>query len=489
MDMETGIISPDRMRTEEYLLQSGVGLITLETTEQLILPVHSTARDFVFSNSARRQFELMSTEPNSKESWPFCINAGLWSERTFRSALGSLCLSTIEQGTSLEVGIRPKPARMAMPQPEIPRFWRLLMPLKGGRRAAEISINPSAFKRPALQPSAKASLQYAIDNWLACNRTIASDSIAFPWMAQINRRTNLQTNEQLFERVAKGRNDSFSVHPWPAFSGSLNSHMMNMFAYAVANDHVPLLRVVKRNRKSLPLGVFDRPIPEHGEMLAIHVATRKGFTGIINELLDICNVSRVCRSTGENVLHFAAKTGERDHVMTFLGIPAVIVNLKDNNGRTPLHLAAKDGREAVVKLLLETARVEVNLTDKSGETPLQLAARYGREAVVELLLETARVEVNLTDKSGETPLHFAASNDNEAVVKLLLETARVEVNLKDNNGRTPLHLAARYGREAAVKLLLDTARVEVNLTDRNGRTARDLAAEAGYKKVAELIRR
>jgi ankyrin repeat protein len=274
-------------------------------------------------------------------------------------------------------------------------------------------------------------------------------------MAQINQRTNLQTNEQLFERVAKGRNDSFGVHPWPSFSGSLNSHMLNMFAYAVANDHVPLLQVVKRNRKSLPSGVFDRPLPEHGEMLAIHVATRKGLTGIIDELLDICDVSKVCRSTGENVLHLAAKTGERGHFMTFLGISAVNVKLQDKNARTPLHSAAINGKEAVVKLLLETARVEVNLKDN-----------YGR-----------------------APLHWAAIDGKEAVVKLLLETARVEVNLKDDNGRAPLHWAAINGREAVVKLLLETARVEVNLKDKDGRTPPDLAAKAGYKRVAKLIHR
>jgi hypothetical protein len=199
----------------------------------------------------------MSTEADSNKLWPLCVNAALWSERTFRSALGPLCLSQIEQGTSLEMAMRPEPAKMRMPQPEIPRFLRPLMPLKGGRRAAEIPIKPSSFKRPARQTSAKASLRYAIDSWLACNRTIAWDGAAFPWMAQTNQRTSLQTNEQLFEKVAKGRNDSFGVHPWPSVSGSLNSHILNMFAYAVANDHVPLLQVVKRNRKSLPPDVSD----------------------------------------------------------------------------------------------------------------------------------------------------------------------------------------------------------------------------------------
>jgi ankyrin repeat protein len=523
MDLETGQVSTGDLRAETYLLQSGVGLVTVEIANKVILPVHSTARKFVFSQSARRQFELMSTEANAKESWPLCIKAALWSERTFRSALGSLCLSQIELGTSLEVATRPKPASILMLQRKIHKPLRVLMGLKGTQKAAEISFNPSLFKHPARQTSAKVSLQYAIDNWLNCNRIIASDGVAFPWMAQINQRTSVQTHQQLFERVAVRRNDSFGVHPWPSIRSSLNSHILSMFAYAVANDHVPLMQVVKRNRKSLPSDVFDRPLPKHGEMLAIHVATRKGFTGIIDELLDICYVSKICRSTGENILHFAAKTGEIGHSTAFLAISAVNASLQDNSGRTPLHLAALQGNEAVVKAMLETARVEVNLTDEHGQTPLHWAARYGDEAVMKAMLETARVEVNLTDEYGQTPLHWAAKQGSEAVVKAMLETARVEVNLADKYGQTPLHWAATLGKEAAVKVLLETARVEVNLADKDGRTplhwaakqgieavvkamletarvevnltdeegqtARDLAIAAGYKKVAKLIRR
>jgi hypothetical protein len=320
MDLETGQVSARNMRKEVYILHSGVGLVTVEGANKVILPVHSTARKFVFSQSARRQFELMSTEANAKESWPLCVEAALWSERTFRSALGSLCLSQIELGTSLEVATRPKPASILMLQRKIHKPLRVLMGLKGTQKAAEISFNPSLFKHPAQQTSAKVSLQYAIDNWLTCNKIIATEGVAFPWMTHINHRTSLQTAEQLFEKVAKGRNDSFGVHPWPAVSGSVNSHMVNMFAYAVANDHVPLLQVFKRNCKSLPSDVFDRPLPKHGEMLAIHVATTKGFTDIINELIGFCDASKVCRSTGENVLHLAAKTGESGHFMTFLGL-------------------------------------------------------------------------------------------------------------------------------------------------------------------------
>jgi ankyrin repeat protein len=119
-------------------------------------------------------------------------------------------------------------------------------------------------------------------------------------------------------------------------------------------------------------------------MLAIHVATRKGFTGIIDELLDICNVSKVCQSTGENVLHFAAETGRSDHCITSLAIVAVDANLQDKSGQTPLHLAARFGEETVVKMLLETARVEVNSKDKYGRTPRDLATAAGHKKVAKL---------------------------------------------------------------------------------------------------------
>lgn len=109
--------------------------------------------------------------------------------------------------------MRPEPAKMRMPQPEIPKFLRLMKGLKGAQGAAEISIKPSSFERPRRKILAKALLHYAIDNWLNCNRTIATDSVTFPWMAQMSQRTSLQTNQQIFEKVAIRRNDSFGVHP------------------------------------------------------------------------------------------------------------------------------------------------------------------------------------------------------------------------------------------------------------------------------------
>ena len=487
MDMTTGHVIRNNIRTEESLLHSGVGLITLDDAEQLVLPVHSTARDFIFSEAARQHFCSMSTEANFWRSWPLCINAELWSERTFRSALGSLCLSFIKQRTSRELAGRPEPMNVRIPQPKIPRLVQWFTSPRSRSRVAEITVESSLFRHAAHQLPVENFLKYAIRHWLPCNKVIASDSAELPWTAQGSRRKRSKTSAELFAQMAKERNDSFGVHPWHAIPGSSTSHLSNMFAHAVVNDHVPLMQVVKQNRRILPPDVFDRPLPQHGSMLAIHVATKRGFMGIVSELLDICDMSSVNQSTGESVLHFAAKTGDKDGFEMLLVTGRVEVNLQDDLKRTPLHQATENGHEAIVKLLLATDRVNANLQDNAGKTSLHWATAAGNEAIVKLLLATDRVEVDLQDDAGKTPLHWATENGHEATVKLLLTTDRVEVNLQDKTGRTALHWAVAQGHEAVVKLLLATDRVNVNLQDDAGRAPLHWATTNGQEAALKLL--
>jgi hypothetical protein len=182
MDMETTVVPRNKMPAEELLLRAGVGLVTLDIVEQLVLPVHSTAREFVSSEAARLRFDLMMMKANSRESWPLCITTELWNKSTFRSALGSLCLSHIEQRTSREMAVRMESTRLRFPQPEIPRYLRRLLPSIGRPRAAEIPIDPSLFKRTAQQVPVRDFLQYAIKQWLLCNKTVAPDNVALPWL-------------------------------------------------------------------------------------------------------------------------------------------------------------------------------------------------------------------------------------------------------------------------------------------------------------------
>lgn len=77
------------------------------------------------------------------------------------------------------------------------------------------------------------------------------------------------------------RNDPFGDNIWPSVARSLNSNLSNMFAYAVAIDHVPLIRVLKSNCKSLPQDVFYRPIGGN----VLHLAATNGDGAMVGLLV------------------------------------------------------------------------------------------------------------------------------------------------------------------------------------------------------------
>ena len=487
MDMETGQVSIDKMPAGELLLQSGGGLVALDVDEQLVLPVHSTARKFVFSELARGHFQSNSTSSPSDESWPLHIEAGRWSEANFRSALGSLCLFHIKQRTTRDLASVSEPTKMRVPQPEMPKFVRQLIPARFDTKAADVTIKSSPFKLNPKQASVNQFLRYAIENWLLCNKTLASDDENFPWMWRENPNTGFQTSAELFESIARERNDSFGVQPWPSVHGSLNSHFSNMFAYAVANDHVPLLRVVKKNHRSLPKRLLHLPLALHGQMLAVHVAAKKGFDSILSELADICDLDAVCLSTGKRALHFAAEAGSGGCVEILLRDRSRGLDVRDKRGHTPLFAAALAGQEEIIGMLHGTGRVEVDAKDKDGLTPLWWASKHGHDKAVEALLETGKAEIEVQDESNRTPLSQAAEWGHGEVARLLIETGKARVDSKDKYGLTPLSHAAKEGRCRAAEVLLRIGKAEVETRDSYHWTPLIRAAVTGHDKVVEML--
>jgi ankyrin repeat protein len=487
MDLETGQVSTDKMPAGELLLQSGGGLVALDVDEQLVLPVHSTARRFVFSELARGHFQSTSTSAASNEPWPLHLGAERWSEANFRSALGSLCLFHIKQRTTRDLAPTSEPTKMRVPQPDMPKIWRQLIPARFDSKAADVSIKSSPFRLNSKPASVNQFLRYAIESWLQCNKALASDNENFPWMRREAQNTGFQTSAELFEIIAKERNDSFGVHPWPSVPGSSNSHFSNMFAYAVANDHLPLLRVVKRNHRNLPKRAFDLPLALHGQMLAVHVAAKKGFDSILSELADICDLDAVCLSTGKRALHFAAEAGSGGCLEILLQDRRHNLNAQDKKGHTALFVAALAGQEEIVSVLYETGRVDVDAKDKDGLTPLWWASTYGHDKVVEVLLETGKAEIEIQDECNRTPLSQAAEHGREKVVRLLIETGKAKVESKDKYGLTPLSHAAMNGNRRTVEVLLRTGNAEVETRDSYHWTPLIRAAVSGHDKVVEML--
>jgi ankyrin repeat protein len=189
----------------------------------------------------------------------------------------------------------------------------------------------------------------------------------------------------MFHKIALQRNDSFDVHPWPAVSGSQNSHLLHMFAHAVANNHLQLLHVVKQNRRLLPPRAFDSPLPNHGDMSAIHVAGKASFSSVLSQLIHMCDVNTRASGSGKQALHYAAEAGHNACIIMLLDVPNVEADSKDRDGRTPLWRAAGAGHEGVVKALLATGKVDAESKDGDGRTPLSWATAAGHDGVVKLL--------------------------------------------------------------------------------------------------------
>ncbi|KAI3894355.1 hypothetical protein MKX03_001746, partial [Papaver bracteatum] len=140
-----------------------------------------------------------------------------------------------------------------------------------------------------------------------------------------------------------------------------------------------------------------------------------------------------------------------DHVLGD-GIPAIVENTKNEDGRRVIHFAATGGKINILKYLIEDMRLDVDVKDGRGETPLSRAAIEGRLAAVEYLLEMG-ANPEIPDDSNISPLHHAAMKGHKDVIPLLLSKG-IDVDVTNDFG-SPLHYAASTGEHDTVKVLLD----------------------------------
>ncbi|MBD0866580.1 MAG: ankyrin repeat domain-containing protein, partial [Rhodobacteraceae bacterium] len=109
-------------------------------------------------------------------------------------------------------------------------------------------------------------------------------------------------------------------------------------------------------------------------------------------------------------------------------------NARTEYGRTPLHFAARWGTlETVITLLNAGAEIEAR-TEYYGWTPLHVAARWGTPEMVVALLN-AGADPNVRDNDDETPLHRAVKEGTAETVMALLD-AGAEIEALDKDGWT-----------------------------------------------------
>ncbi|CAJ2507201.1 Uu.00g083870.m01.CDS01 [Anthostomella pinea] len=95
----------------------------------------------------------------------------------------------------------------------------------------------------------------------------------------------------------------------------------------------------------------SKAVRQHGaahDIMPLHVAARRGLLATYDAL-----VEAAVDDQGQNVLHFAATSGNKSLVSSILGTWAGDINSSTNDKETALHMAAGNNNVDIVRLLLE----------------------------------------------------------------------------------------------------------------------------------------
>lgn len=216
-----------------------------------------------------------------------------------------------------------------------------------------------------------------------------------------------------------------------------NKSQVKEFINAAANgDLEKVIEIL--NRGVNVNATFARDDSELSGMTALMVASSRGYSNMVAELI----------KRGANV------------------------NLKHYSGETPLMFAAAKGDAKIVKALVRAGanpNVKV-MSFHAGEiTPLISAINSNSEQRVELvnILISGKAQINPRGKFFLSPLMHAVGNLD--IVKLLIANG-ADVNQKNFRGATALMAAAIDGIPSVVRYLLEQG-ADVNASDKDGTTA------------------
>lgn len=254
----------------------------------------------------------------------------------------------------------------------------------------------------------------------------------------------------------------------------------------------------------------------------LHVACKKGFTEIVNCLLDSGADTDVMAKDKRWPLCIAAKGGFVDVVDRLLSANAD-VNLRGKNGETALKAAVERGNkniDVVEKLLESRANLHETFHDKyqvlhiasecghdrivvrlllaganidsvceKGETALLKAIKRKHSKVAEILIDR-NAKIHIPRKDGRTAFLIGAENGCLSILKNILNRydnrRSIDINSIDNHGITALYVAVQGNHGATVRLLL-SKEADPNICNNEGNSPLHVSCELGLVKISELL--
>lgn len=453
-------IEEDMISTED-LVQSGVGLVTLDVTEQVMIPVHDSVRGFVFSD---RGFVFSDTARTVLDEMEFYHHPTAHArELAAKNNLGFLCLQHIKTKTTRSIIAAAEPTHLKVPMralnfsKNVQRALGVVLPRAAGRTTIDLKLPAQRHRAPI----EKGFLQYAIANWIECNRDLDL------------RGSVSKDHRTLFADIAMDRNESWNLHPWSSHSST--QHRVGMFAFSVTNGNIPLLELVLGDRKNLPKGIFDGLLPSHGQLPALHVACKMGRPDVVNRILPFCDPTVRCQQQRRLALHYAAENGSLECVTLVLQLTRTgprsenHEDAQDRYGCTALHVAAQNGHEEVVSYLSRHSALTRSVPyDFNGLSPATYALQRGHFHLFPLLVNTENSDLHPILSNYDLTPHLDNSVPEDEILDperhpCLAERVanRIAVlylqggpNTRDDDGLTALWYASSIGFNAVVKHLV-----------------------------------
>ncbi|KAK1763331.1 ankyrin repeat-containing domain protein [Phialemonium atrogriseum] len=226
-------------------------------------------------------------------------------------------------------------------------------------------------------------------------------------------------------------------------------------------------------------------IPDTENRLPLNIASTYDHVDVVHFLLSqVSKDGSYVDKSSRSLLSWAAEYPSPPERVVEKLVSSHDVESQDDIGRTALHYAARGGQVDSIITLLD-AGAKIDAVDKSGGPPLTLAARQGHTASAKVLVEKGS-NVNFQDNDGYTALLNASKNGHSECVEFLLSHGP-NLELKDNTwGQSALAWAAENGYLDVVKLLVG-AGSDIHSRALSGRTTVAFAVELDGPDMLEVM--
>ncbi|CAI6084048.1 unnamed protein product [Clonostachys chloroleuca] len=307
-----------------------------------------------------------------------------------------------------------------------------------------------------------------------------------------------------------------------------NPTILTAFKHAIAQNDLPLVRLLLRNGAELHTEVDGLSAFEIACMASL---SNDVFSCIIehSQADHLQKANKARRGCGPlHYCHSQGRLSQHEKSIRMRNLRRLLQNIEDcdipnsEQGGTPLFYHVVRGSISTAEVLVEAganpwitcasnglnsvmAAVDQGFTWgtieiltqnetyppqwkhtlKHGETVLHIAAAVGNCDCLEVLLDKGIAGHSHTlDKYDRTPMHHAAARGRTEAVRILAQRGG-DVNLKTIEGFTPLHFAAKIGHPSIVKVLLELGAKQFECSD--GCTPLVYAYTVGNPDVIEML--